>query len=423
MYIHRKIEKKLIKYIKVPEIIAVVGSRQVGKTTLLKYIYKNEIKSKKKIFVNFEDKEILYLFDNNIKTFAKLYVEPYNYVFIDEFQYSKNSSDNLKYLYDFYKCKFFISGSSSLDITFKVVSKLVGRIFVFELYPFSFEEYLNYKYPEILGLFKNIFKLNKIDKVIHKKILNIVEDFIIYGGYPRVIVSKDIDEKKEVLKNLFNTYLLKDIEGFFQIASDYSFIRFIKAISTQIGNIINYNELSSISELKYNEVKKFLSILEETYVIKLLKPFYRNKRTEIVKNPKIYFIDTGLRNNIIGNFTDLNLRTDKGELIENFVAIEIIKSSLSIKYWRTKSKAEVDFIIEKNNEKLLPVEVKSFSVKNPGRSILSFIEKYKDNLLVNPENHKTGSIILHEGIIFQKKQSIFYPYYMVGELLEQLKIK
>lgn len=372
MYIRRNLEKTIKKYLSTPEIIAVVGARQVGKTTLLERIQKDMEKS---VFITLEDIQIRSLFDRDIKSFIQLYINPYKYIFIDEFQYAKNGGQALKFIYDTVKDKkIFISGSSVLELTVNTVKHLAGRIFSFTLYPLDFQEYLSYKDPHLYEFYKELDPYKKLDRAVLDRFNSLLEDFIIYGGYPRVVTSKDNDEKQMVLKNILNIYLLKDIRDILGLTDDYKIFNLIKALALQIGNIISYTELSIITGQGFGPLKKYLNLLEKTYIAALIKPFFTNKRTELVKNPKGYFYDTGLRNAVIGDFKRLDMRQDKGILYENFIFTKLIKENFTLKYWRTKSKAEVDFII---NDKT-PLEVKS-NISRPigGRSLLSFIEKYR----------------------------------------------
>ncbi len=403
IYIPRKQEEKILKYLPAPEIIAVVGARQVGKTTLLKHIY-NRIEAPK-VFLDFEDPEILSIFDEDVKVFARLYVEKNEYIFIDEFQYAQEGGRKLKFLFDHYASKILISGSSSLDITLKISSALVGRIFSFELFPLSFEEFLNFKFPEALELIKNHYQKKKpLPSGIHKKLISLIEEFVLYGGFPRATISEEDEEKREVLKNLLSSYFMKDIRGFFKISTEHSFQKVIKALALQVGSLLNYTELSNLGHLSLREVKKYLEILEETYIIALSRPFYSNKRTELVKNPKVYFIDSGLRNSIAKDFRPLSERADAGALLENFIAAELLKSGFELKFWRTKSGAEVDFIIERERE-IFAIEVKAGERRKPGKSLLSFISKYRP----------AKAFIFHGGNFsytrFENTEIFFLPFY------------
>jgi len=399
MYIYRFLEKDLRKYLKKKEIIAVVGARQCGKTTLLKQIFKD---LKNAVFLDFEDREILELFNEDIKSFVELYVKKHDYLFIDEFQYAKEGGKNLKYIYDNYKIKIIISGSSVSGLSVHSIKYLVGRIFVFNLYPFSFEEYLNYKEPK---LYKNIYIKRKLTKPIIEKILPYFYEFCIFGGYPRVILTEDKQEKEVVLRNIYNTYFLKEIKEILNLPEDHKLSKLIHALALQIGNIINYNELLDITGFRYKDLLNYLNILEKTFICSRSRPFYTNKRTELVKSPKIFFLDNGFRNIIIKNFQSIKNRQDKSVLYENLVASELIKKGIDLRYWRTKSKAEIDFIIEEKG-KIVPIEIKSNLRKvKLTKSFLSFIDKYKP---------KCGFVFSER--LFQDKENIkFRPIFSVSK--------
>jgi len=373
IYISRSLEEKLRKFLSTPEVIAIVGARQVGKTTLMNRLY--EDLPGPKAFLDFEDPELVALFEEDIKAFTQLYVKGKRYLFIDEFQHAKHGGKLLKYLYDHSNTKFIISGSSSLDLTVSA-AYLVGRIFVFELFPLSFAEFLAYKSPELLPILKErISRGIPISASLHRRFLPYFEEFSIWGGYPRVAIAENEEEKAEVLKNILVTYLLKDIRGFFRLASESGFQKLVKALALQIGSLIQYSELSQVSGLRYTSLKEYLSILEETYILKLARPFFTNKRLEITKNPKVYFVDTGLRNYLSQDFRGWSHRTDIGHLVENVIATELMKREIPLNFWRTRSKGEVDFVVPVRDY-VIPLEVKSGVVKAVGKSFLSFIERY-----------------------------------------------
>ncbi len=375
IYIPRSLEGKLRDILSVPEIIAILGARQVGKTTLMRHIFQDL--PGQKVFLDFEDPEVLSLFDEDIRAFAGLYVEGKAYVFLDEFQYSREGGKHLKFLYDRYPAKFVISGSSSLDVALKAASALVGRIMLLELFPLSFEEFLSFRDPELVPLLRErIGELAPVPVSLHRRLLGHLEEFTLWGGYPRVVTSGSPEEKSEVLKNLLITYLMKDIRGFFRLATEYPLQKLMRALALQIGNLIQYTELTQLSGLPYRELKRHLAILEETYILKLSRPFFTNKRLELVKNPKVYFLDLGFRNHLVRDFRRWDSRPDVGPLVENFVASELTKKGYELRFWRTKSGAEVDFVLE-TREGLLPLEVKAGTTEVPGKSLRSFIKKYR----------------------------------------------
>lgn len=383
IYIKRKIEQQINKYLNNREILAIIGPRQSGKTTLLKKI---QTELKNSIYLSFEDREELELFEQDIKTFAQQYMD-YKYIFIDEFQYSMQGGKQLKYLYDTYpKNKIIISGSSSIDLTIRALKYLVGRVFVFQLYQFDFEEYLQTKNSKLLKLYQNIkkdlnifsnnIKLGAISQPVNIQLQKALNDFIIWGGYPRVVLAKNKEEKITILKNVFNTYFLRDIKDVLGLIDDFKLSKLIKALATQIGQLIEYNELSNITGYDNITLKKYINILEKTFICKTIKPYYSNKRTEIVKNPKIYFFDTGLRNIVLDDFRNLDKRVEKGFLYENFVFNQLNKMDLPINYWRTKNQNEIDFITQINN-KIIPIEIKSsLNSVNLSKSMISFLDQY-----------------------------------------------
>ena len=379
MYIKRKLEGKILKYLNSPEIIAVVGPRQCGKSTMLNNILdKLENVSK----VNFEDRAALNMFNKNIDDFIALYIKDSRYLFIDEFQYAKNGGKKLKYIFDTNKIKIFISGSSAIDLTINALKFLVGRIFIFQLYPFDFEEFVSYKdktYGRILQSENTIFKLSKISKVgkdADAKLKSYYEEYAVFGGYPRVVLSGDEEEKKEVLKNIYNTYFLREVRDILGLIDDYKLEKLIKALALQIGNLIEYNELGKISEFSYPTLKKYLNFLEKTFICNLVRPFYENKRTEIVKNPKAYFFDSGLRNIIINDFRKFEDRVDRGQLLENAVFMQLVKGGYDFNFWRDKKKNEIDFILQLKDQKKLALEVKSTLKNSQSVSIANFKKTY-----------------------------------------------
>ena len=371
MYINRSLESKISKYLKTPEIIAVTGARQVGKTTLLQQIHQGLDKS---LFITFEDVAYRQLFDTDIQAFIELYIKPYNFIFLDEFQYAKNGGQQLKLIFDTVRDKkIFISGSSVLDLTIHAVKYLAGRLFAFVLHPLSFDEFLAFKNQDLHSYLSEKKENARLSAAMLEKTYACIEEYIVYGGYPRVLLSHDNEEKKEVLRNILNVYLLRDVRDMMGLGDDYKMISLMKALSLQIGNVISYQELSQITSLGFSSLKKNLNLLEKTYIVGLPKPFFTNKRIELVKNHKVYFYDTGLRNIVIDDFRQMEMRQDKGALLENFIYTELIKECFDVKYWRTKAKAEVDFIL---NDKI-PVEVKSTPAKTTvGKSLHSYIEKY-----------------------------------------------
>lgn len=379
MYINRSLEQVIKKYLDGPEYLAITGARQAGKTTLLRHIQERIADS---TFLTFEDFEIRALFDTDVKAFIRLYVEPHRVIFIDEFQYARKGGPSLKLIFDTVPGKkIIVSGSSALDLTVTAVKHLAGRIFAFILYPLSFTEFLGFKEPALVELLDETESRRFEPPLIHR-FQTWLDEYIVFGGYPRVVTARDEEERRTILKNIFSIYLMRDVRDILGLIDDYRLLGLIKALALQIGNVVSYEELSSLAQTKSPQAKKFMNLFEKTFILRLVKPYFSNKRIELVKNPKAYFVDTGLRNSIAGDFRPLRERPDRGALLENFHLSEFLKGGLDVKYWRTKSKAEVDFVI---NDRI-PVEIKS-TLSRPvaGRSLRSYIDKYspKDAVVFN----------------------------------------
>ena len=383
MYVHRELEKIIKPFLKRKEILAIVGARQVGKTTFLKYLFSELKKTKKIEFLTFEREKDLALFEN-IEDF-KEYYKDYEVLIIDEFHYAKEGGKKLKYLFDTTKIKFIISGSSSLELTFETGKYLVGRMIKFYLFPFSFREFLSFKNKTLFNLlenrFKDIFsqKINFKDffgKELNSRLRKYFEEYLIFGGYPAVALAKTEKEKIKILESILENYLLKDIKGLLNLNTKEELMKICEFLSTQIGNLLNYQELSNVSNLNYQEVLKHLEILKNTFIIDFLRPFYKNPRTELVKAPKVYFLDNGFRNYLLLDFRKPEKRDDLGKLVENFVFSSLKRQEeTKLNYWRTKSKAEVDFVLHKNGE-IIPIEVKYSLSPSIGKSFYSFVEKF-----------------------------------------------
>jgi len=415
MYIKRKLEKKILDNLDSREYLAIVGPRQAGKTTLIQKIQTHINNS---IYLSFEDQDLLSLFDKDIKLFAKEYA-CYKYIFIDEFQYSKNGGKNLKYLYDLHpNFKFIISGSSAIDLTVKALKHLVGRVFIYNLYQLNYAEFLSYKNPELFELYKKAtagidlskskFVLPKISQKAMNELSRLLDEFMIWGAYPRVALSSLKEEKIEILKNIYNTYFLRDIRDIAGLIDDYKLVKLIKGLATQTGQLAEYNELGIISGYDYISLKKYLNILEKTFICAPVRPFFKNKRIELVKNPKFYFFDNGLRNYITNNFNSLEKRVDKGAVRENYVFTEFIKRDLAFNFWRTKQKAEVDFIVSSESLKILPIEVKSkIKKQDVSRSFNSFISVYSPVNAVILNNNYIGARKINKTKVF------FLPFWLI----------
>lgn len=406
MYINRHVEKEIIPLLKRKEIIAVVGARQVGKTTTLNKILDN-IKNKKINRISFDNITDKTIFEKDTDSFIDIHIKGYDILFIDEIQYVKESGKILKYIYDKENIKIIITGSSATELSIQSSKFLVGRVFVLTLFPFNFEEFLEANNKKIINTYKKgIFKETITQELNKEK-----EKFLMYGGYPAVVTEKDKKIKERILQNIYNTYLLKEIKELLHLAENDKLIKLLNILAIQTGNIINYTDLAQETSFSIPTLKKYLTILEQTFIIKLIKPFFTNKKKELVKNPKVYFVDNGFRNVCLNNFNQKIMGSEQ----EQFAITELIKNNFLPKFWNTKAKAEVDIIIEKNNEPT-PIEVKTTLIQEKTtRSFMNFLEEYK------PKKAFIISNNFEKEIIKQNHKITFLPIVKIKKIIEELK--
>ncbi len=405
-YYPREIENKIEKWMQRKEVVLLRGPRQSGKTTLFLHL-------KEKLggtYVSLENEDTLKVFEENPEMFVERFGA--KNLFIDEVQYSKKAGKNIKYIYDFFPdVRMFVTGSGSFDIKVLVSKYLVGRSASFELLPLNFGEFLMWKDKSLAKIhtqYKNAIlefirggRAN-IEAVFEREFRAMLEEYLMFGGFPEIVKEKDEGMKTEILKNLYRTYLERDVFYFLNIRHLEKFRGLLRYLALSTGNIFEFSSVMSELGMDYKTIDNYLNILVNSYVIKIVSPFHRNRVTEIRRSKKVYFVDSGLRNAVLGNFSPLEGRTDKGQILENFVLREF--EGFEIKYWRTTTKAEVDFVLLEG-KRLIPVEVKS--LRNIKRSFLGFLNMYKpERALV-----LTGDRLEHRRI--GKTNVLFAPHWMV----------
>jgi len=379
--IERKLLKELKYHLNKKEISLIIGPRQAGKTFLM-FLLKDylEKKGEKTLFLSLDFEADKKFFVSQNALIRKIELElgkEKGYVFIDEIQRKENAGLFLKGIYDMnLPYKFIASGSGSVELKEKVHESLVGRKRIFELNTVSFEEFINfktnYRYKEKLADF---FRIEK------EKIFEFLTEYLNFGGYPRVILEEKLSEKTKIIDEIFHSYLEKDISYLLKVVKTEAFSSLIKILASQVGNLINYSEIASTLGISLQTLKNYLWYLEKTFIIKKLTPYFRNKRKEITKSPLIYFYDLGLRNYTLGLFGNLFNLKEIGFLFQNFIfntlREELHFQAASLRFWRSKDGAEVNFIIDFGRE-VLPIEVKYKSLREPAvkRSMKSFIAKY-----------------------------------------------
>lgn len=382
--------KSISDHLTKPQHTIIIGPRQIGKTTIVKQLA-TQLKQNGEFvyFLTFEDPAILEAVNNhpeNIFNYTLLPADLPNdkklYLIIDEVQYAKDPSNFLKLLYDKYapKLKIIATGSSAFYIDKSFKDSLAGRKKVFEFFPLAFDEFLHFKNEDSLIQEWEQMKQRKNYQGVHLQRINyLFDEYLIYGGYPAVVLAETEQEKQELLGELVTSYMKKDaLEA--GIKEELKFFQLARILSDQIGNLVNNNELGSTIKLASTTVENYIYLLQKSFILQLVSPFYRNIRKELTKMPKVYFNDSGLRNAIIKNFSKLNERSDKGEIIENYVFNRLRKTYGvdNVRFWRTADGNEVDFIVEEILNKGLAYEVKYNDIQFKKNKYNKFTENYID---------------------------------------------
>ncbi|MDP2973444.1 MAG: ATP-binding protein [Candidatus Diapherotrites archaeon] len=355
MLVPRDAEGSFRKLDAIFKIVAVIGPRQAGKTTFLR---EQMAKAREVEYVSLDDLSAKALFDSDIKKFEQQYLEKNKTTIIDEAQYGKDAGIKLKHLADS-GYKLWVTASSQAILEASVLSYLTGRVGILTLYNFSLSEFLSAKGQK-----------SYVDSILQRH----VWEHAVYGGYPQAVLAESQDDKKTILKNLFTTALLKDTFMAFGIDDQGMLERLAKYLAANIGAEINYDSISKKLGISTPTVQKYMDALEKSYLISRVRPFFTNKGIELVKQPKLYFNDTGLRNAVMDAFPQ-ELESE-GKIFENYALNELQKAGFTPNYWKSKSKAEVDFIVQKGNA-VIPIEVKLYSEGKVEKSLRAFIEKYK----------------------------------------------
>ena len=382
--IRRKLFGDLQSHLLKKEFSIIAGARQTGKSTLLKqleaYCKDEDIQV---VFLNLENKTILAELNEHPLNVLKFVPQPTQraVVLIDEIQYLDDPSNFLKLLYDEFadQIKVVATGSSAFYLDKKFGDSLAGRKKIFQLYTCSFDEYLELSGKSHLREEKDHllqpsgFKSTLIDYLRLEW-----ESYLKYGGYPSIITEPDSQEKVNRLKDIRDSFVKRDIleSG---VVNETAFYNLFRILAGQTGGIVNVNELSSTLRIKNETVDNYLTIMQKCFHIALVKPFYRNLRKELVKMPKVFLLDTGLRNCLLDNFQPIAVRTDKGELWENTI-YRILADQIgadAIQYWRTSGGNEVDFVLS-DGGRLKAIEVKFDSIQVNRNKYKIFSETYPE---------------------------------------------
>ncbi len=355
----RIVQTEIEKWVHRGKVLVVTGARQVGKTTMLEDMF--EYKAPTTLWLNADESRVrTRLSELDIAALQNV-VGNYKTVIIDEVQRIENAGLLLKLLADNFKeVQFIATGSSALDISEKIFEPLTGRYLLFHLYPFALAEVYNDKSAfEIEG--KLPFHL-------------------VYGNYPGIV--KHPNDAKILLSNLANQYLYKDVLVWKDIRKPQLLDNLLKLLSYQVGSEVSIHELSNQLNVSSETIDTYIDLLEKSFVIYRLPAYSTNPRKEVSKMNKIFFWDNGIRNAVIGNYDDVNIRQDVGQLWENFIISERMKINAwhapdrESYFWRNYNQSEVDYV-EKERNQLTAFEMK-WNTQKKHRVTKAFTNAYAE---------------------------------------------
>ncbi len=369
--IPRKYEP-LERHLAANKVLVIYGPRRVGKTTLLQnYLTGTGYKYKLDSGDNIRAQQIL-----GSQDFDKIisYVEGYELVAIDEAQAIPNIGKGLKIIVDQVPgIRVIVTGSSSFELAGQVGEPLTGRKTTLTLFPLSQAELM--------------FRYNRHELHEH------LNDFLIYGSYPEVILAENRMQKIDLLNELANSYLLKDILAFDRVKNSQNIFSLLKLLAFQVGSEVSFNEIATQIGLDVKTVQRYIDLLEKSFILLRLSGYSKNLRQEVTSKSKYYFMDTGIRNAIIAQFNPIDQRDDIGRLWENFLVVERNKQRVfnsiyaNPYFWRTYSQEEID-LVEERDGRLFGFEFK-WSQHKKSRLPKTFQANYPDSdyQIIHPGNY------------------------------------
>ena len=376
MLIERDLFLKIKPYLAASGAVVITGMRRVGKTTMLRQIME-EIKSENKVFLDMENPANRKYFEednyekilNNL-IFLGLDSGKRGYVFLDEIQFVKNIPSVVKYLSDHYKIKFFLSGSSSFYLKNLFSESLAGRKYIFELFPLNFHEFLRIKGAKINT--KAVKEETSLSIAVFENISRYYDEYLLYGGFPAIAQIESIQEKKKALEDIFSSYFQLEI---IQIG-DFRKVNVVRdlmlLLMERTGAKIDIQKISRELGVSRETISNYIAFLESTYFISLVRPFSRNRDTEIRSMPKFYLCDT--------EFANQFGRISEGALFENAV-FNALRERGEVNYYQKKSGVEIDFIIDKKYA--YEVKIKAYEQDIKKLAALSKELKLKDYRIIS----------------------------------------
>lgn len=444
--VERDIHQKAVRLLKEKEILTFLGLRQTGKSTfafqLIRHLLKEGIAPEDIFYFTFDDlslrNDLSASFGNFLKIVERFLGEEIEdrkgllYIYIDEVQKLPGFVEYIKTLYDLkLPVKWILTGSSSLELKVQVKESLAVRVLSLSVQPFSEAEIFKchgftppdktYMWDFLLGkTAPDANALRKYQAAImpHKQnIRKYFEEYLIFGGLPAVALTKDREKKQMLLSNYRDTYLEQDIRNLVKEDKLWVYHKVMELMASRVGDLLNYSNIASQIEVTVDTVKRYSMLLEKTFILKNLTTYSKNVKSEILKTPKIYFVDLGIRNSLLGltSISQLEKLNQYGMVFENAIVgrlnaiLPLTGHEARLHYWRTKAKEEVDIVIY-TPDRLLPIEVKS-DKKIQARhlkGLKSFLQKEKEKVGVLIGRFEDSQILEEE-----KTKIYLLPYWMI----------
>lgn len=374
--IYREIFTDLAYHLKKKQVTVITGMRRVGKSTAIKYLL-DKWENENYLYLDCERIEIRILFNRpNYKGIVEeLQLMGIDFskpclIALDEIQLVKNLPSVIKYLYDTHDIKFVVTGSSSYYIKNTFSESLSGRKRIFEMFPLSFKEFLNFR-----ELWKDIYKKyswTKFNEAWYNLAKDWYEEYLKFGGFPEVVLEPSEDDKTALLNDIINSYIELDVKLLADYKVSEDLYKLVKLLSARTGNKVDYSKLSSLTGINRNKITDYIQLLEYTYLIYQISPFHRNVDKEISQQKKLYFSDSGILIALSDN------KLSSGQIFENSIAVQL-KPLNDLNYYQRKTGQKIDFILNQETA----IEVKETPV-----------EQYKSIL-----NQRASSIKINKNIL------------------------
>ncbi len=341
----------LTEHLSQKQVTVITGMRRVGKSTALKFLL-SQVSHTNKHYLDCERIEVRTLLNRpNYESIAEeLQLQGLDFskpciIALDEIQLVENLPSLIKYLYDTYPIKFLVTGSSAYYLKNRFSESLAGRKRIFEMFPLNFKEFLRFK--KIVIRQPESYAWKPYNKAWHTRFKNLYEEFILFGGFPEVVLEAKKENKRELLKDIINSYVELDVKLLSDYTASEELYKLVILLAARSGNKIDYTKISSVAGIHRQKVAAYMYLLEYTYLIYLTKPYTKNLDKEISQQTKLYFSDTGVLNALAGS------QISSGQLFENAIAAQLVPQG-EVRYYQKKTGQEIDFIFKET----IAIEVK-----------------------------------------------------------------